>query len=310
MTASWLSIVIFIKILFIQIYSQDTFDCTGYEDDSFHPIYNTNDCRYYWHCIYVGTKYMRAVKRACPAGTEFDVRLKECEISSLVKCVSITSFGISRISMSTKKYTKLFSQTQSILAKTYSLINPDKSIHMNIITQPFKVLPMTSSQLTPIFSFEQLIKKLNAIPLYSTHKSIIYTIKPKIYNIINQTITSQATSISTTTKISSTMITKHIFLTSKKNRKSIHHHHHRDKLILNILTSNEHKIRQFSINQRHGILIQCNEIRRHQLRDLIFRTTKKYSRKFLNSSSKIFHYDILSLKIFIISFLFLQKISD
>ena len=34
---------------------------------------------------------MRAVKRVCPAGTEFDFELKECEISSLV---SITNFLI------------------------------------------------------------------------------------------------------------------------------------------------------------------------------------------------------------------------
>jgi hypothetical protein len=84
MTTPLLSILVFMKILFIQTYSEDTFDCTGYEDDSFHPMHNTDNCRYYWHCIYVNTVYMRAVKRVCPAGTEFDVRLKECEISSLV----------------------------------------------------------------------------------------------------------------------------------------------------------------------------------------------------------------------------------
>jgi len=90
-----LSIVIFILILLIQIYSEDTFDCTGYEDDSFHPIYNTNDCRHYWHCIYVDSVYMRAVKRACPAGTEIDIRLNECEISSLVS-IDIFSKSINK----------------------------------------------------------------------------------------------------------------------------------------------------------------------------------------------------------------------
>ena len=65
-------------------YGQDTFDCTGYEDDSFHPVYDADDCRHYWHCIYVDTVYMHAVKRVCPAGTEFDVTLKQCETSSLV----------------------------------------------------------------------------------------------------------------------------------------------------------------------------------------------------------------------------------
>lgn len=90
-----LSIVIFILILLIQIYSEDTFDCTGYEDDSYHPIYDADDCRHYWHCIYVDSVYMRAVKRACPAGTEFDIRLNECEISSLVS-IDIFSKSINK----------------------------------------------------------------------------------------------------------------------------------------------------------------------------------------------------------------------
>lgn len=85
MTVPKLSILIFILLLLpIEIYSDDEFDCTDYEDDSFHPVYNANDCQHYWHCIYVDTSYMRAVKRKCPAGTEFDIRLRVCEISSLV----------------------------------------------------------------------------------------------------------------------------------------------------------------------------------------------------------------------------------
>jgi hypothetical protein len=81
----------------------------------------------------------------------------------------------------------------------------------------------------------------------------------------------------------------------------------RNNKTLYILTSNEHKIRQFSINQTRGILVSCNEIRRRQLRDLIFRTTTTTTTTIANSSSKIFDYYILSLIIFIISFLFLQK---
>jgi len=80
-------IVVFLQILFVTItiiHSQDTFDCTGYEDDSYHPIYDADDCRHYWHCIYVNTVYMHAVKRRCPAGTEFDAKLRQCETSSLV----------------------------------------------------------------------------------------------------------------------------------------------------------------------------------------------------------------------------------
>ena len=81
------SIVIFLQILFLVIIIIDgerTFDCTGYEDDSYHPIYDAGDCRHYWHCIYVNTVYMHAVKRVCPAGTEFDPTLRKCETSSLV----------------------------------------------------------------------------------------------------------------------------------------------------------------------------------------------------------------------------------
>ncbi len=77
------SIVIFLSVFFIQIYSdENTFDCTGQKDDSFHPM--LNDCRFYWHCIFVDTVYMRAVKRVCPAGTKFDIRVNECEWANSV----------------------------------------------------------------------------------------------------------------------------------------------------------------------------------------------------------------------------------
>ncbi len=82
-----ISFVVFLQILFmiiIIIHGEDKFDCTGYEDDSYHPVYDADDCRHYWHCIYVNTVYMHAVKRVCPAGTEFDVALRKCETSSEV----------------------------------------------------------------------------------------------------------------------------------------------------------------------------------------------------------------------------------
>jgi hypothetical protein len=81
---------------------------------------------------------------------------------------------------------------------------------------------------------------------------------------------------------------------------------HRDNLTVNILISNERKIRRFPIYSTYGILIYCNEIRRHQLRHLIFRPMTTTTTIILNSSSKIFHYDILSLTIFLI----FTKISD
>ncbi len=76
--------------------------------------------------------------------------------------------------------------------------------------------------------------------------------------------------------------------------------------ILNILTSDDHKIRQFPLDRTHGILIHCNEIRRRQLRELIFRSTPRTTRN-INSSSGILHYPIFSLTLFINSLLFLQK---
>lgn len=82
-----ISTVLFLQVLYIVIliiHGEDSFDCAGYEDDSYHPIYDADDCRHYWHCIYVNTVYMHAVRRVCPAGTEFDVNLRKCETSSLV----------------------------------------------------------------------------------------------------------------------------------------------------------------------------------------------------------------------------------
>ena len=78
---------------------------------------------------------------------------------------------------------------------------------------------------------------------------------------------------------------------------------HRDNLTLNIFISNERRIRRFPIYSTYGILIYCNEIRRRHLRDLIFRpitTTSTRATIIRNSSSKNFHYDILSLTIFLI----------
>ncbi len=137
------------------------------------------------------------------------------------------------------------------------------------------------------------MKNLIAIKHKSLSSSDI--IEPKFDNTINQIFES-------TTEIPLTTTITPRFLISKLKRRDIMHRHN---LTLNVLTSNEHKIRQFSLNQTHGILIQCNEIRRRQLRDLIFRTTP--STTTINSSSKIIHYDILSLTILINSFLFIQK---
>ncbi len=76
---------------------------------------------------------------------------------------------------------------------------------------------------------------------------------------------------------------------------------HRNNLTLNIFISNERRIRRFPIYSTYGILVYCNEIRRRQLRDLIFRPMTTTATTIVhNSSSKISHYDILSLTIFLI----------
>jgi hypothetical protein len=82
---SLLCTIIVLPFLAVSRDVQDLFDCTGYADDSYHPIFDATDCQHYWHCVYVDTVYMRAVKRRCPAGTEFDVHLGQCEIASLVR---------------------------------------------------------------------------------------------------------------------------------------------------------------------------------------------------------------------------------
>jgi len=89
----------------------------------------------------------------------------------------------------------------------------------------------------------------------------------------------------------------------------------RDNMTLYILTSDEHKIRQFSVNHTRGILLNCNQLRRRllgrrRLRD-IFQTTTTTNPPFiikqpLNSSNQTFHYNILSL--IILSFFFLTKL--
>lgn len=88
----------------------------------------------------------------------------------------------------------------------------------------------------------------------------------------------------------------------------------RDHRMLHILTSNEHKIEHFPINQSRGLLVHCNEIQRRQLRDLIYynRTTTTHPLKALSSSSsssltKRFLSDVFSLTLCIVFVVFLQK---
>ena len=87
------TILTFISIVFMRISSEETFDCTGYEEDSFHPISNAKDCRSYWHCVHVDTVHMQAVKRVCPVGTGFDFQSNQCQWMNAVSvpnCQSIS----------------------------------------------------------------------------------------------------------------------------------------------------------------------------------------------------------------------------
>lgn len=48
----------------------------------------------------------------------------------------------------------------------------------------------------------------------------------------------------------------------------------RENPTLYILTSDERKIQPFPLNQTHGLLIHCNQVKRRQLRDLIYPTSR------------------------------------
>lgn len=87
------TILPFLSIVFMRISSEDHFDCTGYEEDSFHPVSNGNDCRLYWHCVHVDTVHMQAVKRVCPSGTGFDFQSNQCQWMTAVSYSSISSLS-------------------------------------------------------------------------------------------------------------------------------------------------------------------------------------------------------------------------
>ena len=55
--------------------------CIDKEDDG---LYEHDECKKYWHCLYVGTIFQSAVERKCPIGTMFHPLLGQCEISTVV----------------------------------------------------------------------------------------------------------------------------------------------------------------------------------------------------------------------------------
>ncbi|CAF1048884.1 unnamed protein product [Rotaria sordida] len=392
------SIVVFLQILFVAIliiHADDTFDCTGYEDDSYHPIYDADDCRRYWHCIYVNTVYMHAVKRVCPAGTEFDATLRKCETASLVDCKPLKSPHILRTTSTTKawkwKYSRLFSQKYwkttipyFITTRKHRVFDLGDSFENEITTtimpesettEQIQVLPFTLSQLTNGFSLEQLSKDIHTLllkrrpyknklgiaklfqPGEPENEAIIYTstIKQRtrrtrytfqstsidttttqlpltaLFITTEATMTTTITTTSTlltattiTTTITSpftstlitTIITQPDSIININPQIRIGGQNRRNNMTLYILTSDEHKIRRFSINHTRGFLINCNQLRRRllgrrRLRD-VFQTmttaTINNSAIIKNSSTssiQTFHHNILSLTI--LSFFFLQK---
>lgn len=85
----------------------------------------------------------------------------------------------------------------------------------------------------------------------------------------------------------------------------------RSNMTLYILTSDEHKIRQFSVNHTRGILINCNQLRRRLLGRRRLRDTPSISSTFQsliikNSSIQICQCNILLLTILL--FFFFTKI--
>ena len=58
--------------------------CDDKEDDG---LYEHDDCRKYWHCLYVGTIFQSPVERKCPIGTMFQSLMGQCEISTVVSII-------------------------------------------------------------------------------------------------------------------------------------------------------------------------------------------------------------------------------
>ncbi|CAF1531951.1 unnamed protein product [Rotaria magnacalcarata] len=397
-----LSTIVFLQSLFLMIiliHGEDSFDCTGYEDDSYHPIFDADDCRRYWHCIYVDTVYMHAVKRVCPAGTEFDATLKKCETSGQVDCVPLKSPRGSRMTTTTKawkwKYSRLFSQKYRrtttpyfITTRKRRIFDVGDSVEEDITTvltpevettESMQVLPFTQppTASTNVFFLEKLSKDFHALlsnrrphksragiaqlfqPGEPENEAIIYTTTTARQRIRRTRSTTQSTSIqmttqsplttffitaepttitittapiilhttipttttTTTTTTSSATLTAettaktqsdttiNISSQSRMNGKS-----RRNNMTLYILTSDDHKIRRFSINHTRGFLLNCNQLRRRllgrrRLRD-IFQANSTYSpimRYASTSSRQTFHHNILSLTIISLFFFFLQK---
>jgi hypothetical protein len=61
--------------------TSSSFSCSDKEDDKH---YEHEDCKKYWHCLYVGSIFQTALERKCPLGTMFHPLLGTCELSTIV----------------------------------------------------------------------------------------------------------------------------------------------------------------------------------------------------------------------------------
>ncbi|CAF4324699.1 unnamed protein product, partial [Adineta steineri] len=158
--------------------------------------------------------------------------------------------------------------------RTRSTTTPSQSTTSQITTQ----LPLT----TFLFTTESTMTTTTTI----TTTSITMTTP----------IISSLTSIST-----STILTQPDMGTNIKPQSRISGQRRRNNMTLFILTSDEHRIRQFSVNHTRGILINCNQLRRRllgrrRLRNILQTTTNHTLniRNLSNVSIQILPYNILA----------------
>lgn len=172
----------------------------------------------------------------------------------------------------------------------------------------------------------------NELEVYTlpTKQQIQYTTEPTSIQITTTdlplttlTVTTDTTTTTRMTTILTTTtetipLTSILMTTQREPTRNINiqgrisSHRRRSNMTLYILTSDEHKIRQFSVNHTRGILINCNQLRRRllgrrrRLRDIHSLTT--LHSLISKNSSNSFQYNILLLTIILLLlFFFLQK---
>ena len=122
---------------------------------------------------------------------------------------------------------------------------------------------------------------------------------------IQTTDTTPSTSASITTVFTELDTTMNV---SPPSRILVPSRYRRNNMTLYILTSDDHKIRQFSVNHTRGILLNCNQLRRRLLgrrrglRDTIQTVPTPSSLIFKNSSIQAVQHNILLLTLYSLNF--------